>query len=135
MKHSLGPITMLLLCLLWTGSAIARPQAGRGQRPGGEMQPPAPPDSSQVVRMVEELAESISLSDTQQADIAALHLAHFAEVEALTAKGRPSRKEMDALRGEFEAEVKALLDEDQIAGFEEFVSRRRPQRPQGRPGR
>lgn len=134
--HTNTPRTWIFLfCMLCAGGALAQPQGGRGQRPQGEMQQPALPDSSQVERMMTELTELLSLDDGQRAEITALHLAHFAAVGELTSQGRPSRKDMEALRAEFEADVKALLDEEQVAGFEDFVASRRPGPPRGGRGR
>ncbi len=137
MKNPSKSTALLLLCLLWAGAALSAPAGSRGQRPGGgEMQPPAPPDSVQIERMMTEMAAAVSLSEEQRVRITALHFAHFAEVEQLMAGAgtgqRPGREAMDALRKKLENSVKALLIGEQVSKFEAFSRSHGPRAPQPR---
>ena len=131
---------MLIVCLLLSGAAVvlaenAQPPGGRsgsagiGRRAGGRgNQPPAVPDSTRIVQMVEEMAGSLSLTDDQKDEVLELHFAHFAEVEARMAGANDDREEhreeMEALRAEFQNDVKALLDDEQKAKYEELMKER-----------
>ncbi len=42
--------------------------------------PPMPPDSSQIVKMVDHLAKSLSLTEEQIAEVVELHFTHFNKI-------------------------------------------------------
>jgi len=92
--------------------------------------PPALPDSTRIVEMIDKLGESLVLTGEQKEKIAELHFAHFAEVKELMEKTKSNRenhrREMDAIREQFEDEVKALLSDKQQAEFEKFMKNRDP---------
>ena len=119
-------VCLLLVC----GSTVF----ARGGGP-----PPALPDSTQIVKIVEQTAQALSLDDEQKVQKSDLYFTHFAEARALmgSAQGRQenNRKQMDALRQGFEEEVKALLDDEQKNEFEELVKNRRNKSGQTRQGR
>ena len=141
-------IRTLVICLLLAGGATAfandgqpgdgrrGPAGGRNQESRGGDQPPTPPDSTQIVQIVEELAKALSLTDEQKDKISGLHFAHFAEVQRMMgqAMGDPAdhRRKMDGLRDAFEKEVKAELNNEQETKFETMAKGRRT-RP-GPPG-
>jgi len=97
--------------------------------------PPMLPDSSKIVKMVEELSNELSLSESQKAEITELHFAHFAEAKAKMeqnkAEHEKNRESMDASRKEFEAQVSELLTDEQKARFENLMKNRRPPRQKG----
>lgn len=134
-------IGMCVLCVLMAGSSATLAQGGRPAGPprGGPERggPPALPDSTQIVQIVDQLAEELSLSADQKEQISELHFAHFREVRTLMSAGRGNRdgirEKMEALREEFESNVKALLDEEQQAKFDK-LQKNRGQRS-GRQGR
>lgn len=121
-------IGMCVLIALMAGSSAVLAQGGRpaGPRGGGQERggPPALPDSTQIVQIVDQLAKELSLSADQKKQISELHFAHFREVQTLMSAGRGDREghreKMEALREEFESEVKARLDDAQQARFDEI---------------
>lgn len=98
-------------------------------------QPPPPtPDSLQIVKMVDELSATLSLSKEQKAEILKLHFDHFAEAKALMNQKETDREKhrskMDSLRKGFEDRIKSLLNDEQIKSFEEFLKTHGPQAQQ-----
>ncbi len=77
------------------------------------------------------MAEVLSLTDDQKDRISDLHFVHFAKVENLLSKAsgdrNGQRKAMDALRQDFEKDVKALLSKEQKSKFDELAKSRRGQ--------
>jgi hypothetical protein len=114
--------------VLITAAVFAQPQGRNSNR---ERQGPPPvPTSEQLERMVDQLAEEISLSENQKKKILDLHIEHFNTVKEKTSDSkRPERKEMEKLRSDFEESVKALLTEDQIVKFEKFMMELRGRHP------
>jgi hypothetical protein len=133
---------MSLVCVLMVGGTLAladdgQPRAGNGGRPDnrvqrelGRGQPPALPDSTQIVRIVEDMAKALKLTDAQKSHISDLHFAHFAAMKDRMGQAKGARedhrKEMDALRLRFEDDVKALLNEEQKREFEATAKKRGP---------
>ncbi|HAB51623.1 MAG: hypothetical protein A2315_06855 [Ignavibacteria bacterium RIFOXYB2_FULL_35_12] len=107
---------------LLSANILAQPD----QRPH---QPPTPPDSTRIVKMVNELSTALSLSKDQKEKITRLHFAHFQEAGELMKKDKAihenNRAKMDALRKEFDEQVEALLNNDQKKKFEEFFKEHR----------
>ncbi len=126
-----------MVCMLLTCGTTALAQSGRpsdhradGPGRGG---PPAVPDSTQIVKIVDDLAQTISLSADQKERVGNLYFAHFREVQVqksnLSGDREDQREKMEALRKEFAGEVKALLSDQQKVEFEEFQKSHRPERP------
>ncbi len=124
-------LTLLLGCFILSGSLFAQPQHRQG--------PPPLPDSTKIVKMVDELAKKLSLKEEQKTEIEKLHHEHFAEAEQLMAGHKSEREKhrqkMDALRQDFEEQVKALLNAKQKTEFEQFVKKHKPESRQKRPRR
>jgi hypothetical protein len=124
---------VLFICLLLAGGATVFANAGqpggRNQGARGGDRPPALPDSTQIVQIVVEMAEALSLSDEQKDKISDLHFAHFAEAEKIMSKAAGDREDqrgkMDSLRDDFEKKVKAELNDEQKAKFEKMAKNRR----------
>ena len=127
-------LSLILGMLLIAGNLFAQPQ----QR-GGMQGPPPLPDSVQIVKMVDELATAISLSDEQKKQVSELHFAHFEEAKELMEENKSDRENhrqaMDDLRQEFDEQVKELLTEKQLKDFEKFIKNRPKQPGENRPGR
>ncbi|GAB4372735.1 MAG: hypothetical protein Kow0042_16220 [Calditrichia bacterium] len=124
-------MNILLISLLFMAvSVFAQPR-----RP--QQQPPRLPDAKEIAKMTEELAAAIQLTEEQKTEINKLFSEHFKEVgkRMENRKGRREerRQEMDKLKSEFEAKVKALLNEEQQAGFEQFMKAHTPQPGRNRP--
>lgn len=132
MKYRL--LSLILGMLLIAGNVFAQPP----QR-GGMQGPPPLPDSAQIVQMVDELDEAISLSKEQKSKVSDLYFAHFEEAGELQEKYKGDREghreAMNDLRDEFDEQVKDLLTKDQGKGFEEFVKNRQKQQGGNRPNR
>jgi len=112
--------TLVLFALL------AMSTISMAQHPGGRNQngPRPIPDAAQIEKMIERLDKQLELSDEQSTNIKAVYVAHFEEMEAKTKDGRPSRDEMEALRAEFETEVKAHLTDEQQAAYDKMRQER-----------
>jgi len=97
-------------------------------------QPPQPPnmlpDSTQIVKMVDELSKELSLSKSQKTKITELHFAHFEEAKAMMEKSKTehekNKEAMDIFRKKFEAQVSELLTDEQKTEFEDLMKNRRP---------
>ena len=113
------------LIVLIVGNLFSQPP----QR-GGMQGPPPLPDSTQIVKMIDELAKEISLTDKQKTKVSELYFAHFEEAGELQEKykaDRESQREaMDELREDFD---------DQQKEFEVYIKNRQKQQPGNRPGR
>ena len=121
---------IVIISMILTGSVLGQPGGGgRGGR-GSNDGPPKPtiPDSAQIVEQVDELAVELSLTKDQKEAVLELHQEHFAEVEELlsnTDGDRDShREQMDALRKEFQEDMKELLSDEQYEKFEESMKTR-----------
>jgi hypothetical protein len=125
-------LSFILGVLLIAGNLFAQPP----QR-GGMQGPPSFPDSAQIFKMIDELDEAISLSKEQKSKVSELYFSHFEEAKELMEdkKGnRESHREaMDALRQEFDEQVKDLLNENQKTKFEKFIKNQRKQIGENRP--
>ncbi|NQV36472.1 MAG: hypothetical protein HQ509_00515 [Candidatus Marinimicrobia bacterium] len=89
------------------------------------------PDSKQIVQMVDELATALSLTEEQKTKVSEMHFAHFEEAKDQMEKSKTSRNNdrhaMDALRKEFEEQVKAVLNDEQKKQFETFIKNHGPE--------
>jgi len=125
------------LCLLTAGGSLVFAQGGPPRGNGGPGQPPALPDSSGIVEIVDEMAEALSLTDDQKSRVSELHFAHFAAAEKVLGASRGdregTREAMDDLRRDFEADVKEILTDEQQEAFDELSASRRGR--SGGPGR
>jgi hypothetical protein len=118
--------TNIIVVLLLISTTLFAQQGG--QR-AGQNGPPPIPDANQIKEMVNQLDDEISLSDEQEEKIVALYTAHFEEVKEKTSGNtRPNREEMEALKADFQKQVKALLSTEQQKGFETFVKNQEPKR-------
>ena len=110
--------------------------AQQDQKPQG---PPPFPDSARIVKMVDELAATLSLSKTQKGKVAELHFDHFAEAKVQMELGKEDREKhrevMDALRKDFEEQIQALLTDDQKIKLNEFMKNRGPRQGKPKPKR
>jgi hypothetical protein len=110
-----------------------------GQEPE-RPRPPMIPDSTQIVKMVDELTAELQLSNDQKVKISNLYFAHFKEMkakqEANIRKHEKEKEEMQQNRQKFENKVKSELTNEQQAKFEKFVQTKKQNRdnrpkPQG----
>ncbi len=127
MKKTLQTTTSFLLFFLLI-LCLSHPATAQKQKQSPP--PPNMPDSSQIVKMMDELAKELDLSDLQRSEITEMHMAHFKELKANVDKDRAMhdkhRQEMDANRKDFEKQLMALLSAEQKIEFEAFIKTRRP---------
>ena len=98
-----------------------------GNQKGGQQGPPPIPDEAQIEKMVENLADSISLSTEQKTAALVLFKEHFNQVrEKTSGNKRPKREEMEALKTGFEKQVKKLLSAEQQILFDDFHQKNHP---------
>lgn len=127
---------LLLATILLSTNLFAQdpppPPPDGGERPQGEGRPDGPPsmpDSTQIVKMVDELSEELALSDEQKAQLVKLHIAHFDTLKEMREKNRDDREGgREAMRASMEAfdgQVKALLTDEQKTKYDEIRKNRR----------
>ncbi len=130
-KSIIIALTIIFCAFFATSSLYSQPP----QQP----RPPMPPDSSRIVQMVDELANTLSLSGEQKGQVAKMHFAHFKEAGQLMKKHKETRDKerqaMDSLRKEFEEQLKALFTDEQKTEFEKFMKNRGPRPGQQKPRR
>lgn len=122
LTHLKRKILIPLSLLIITSTVLAQPRQGN-------QGPPPLPNRSQIAEMVEELDDVLELSKGQKAQISALYFAHFEEVKTVQNSGKVSRQEMDELKKHFQAEVKVLLNKNQVKKFES-LQKNKPVRQQ-----
>ncbi len=135
---SINRLSIIVGCLLLAGSTMAiaqdnpppRERGSQNNKPAMRKHPPAVPDSTQVVQMIEEMSRALSLSAAQKETISDLHFAHFAKVRALVSaapgKREETSKQRHQLRQEFEKEVRKRLTKAQRTKFDQMVKKHRP---------
>lgn len=69
--------------------------------------------------MITNLAKDLSLTDAQKTTISKLYNVHFDQLRKLTSGNqKPKREEMEALKTNFEKQIKAELTHEQLLKFE-----------------
>lgn len=106
-----------------------------------QKRPPMIPDDQQISKMVDEMAQELSLTKTQKEEITLLHKQHFAEVKQLMDTEKSEREQMkqkhDQLRIDFENRMRSVMKEDQLQKYDEFMKKleqRHQQKMQNRDG-
>ena len=86
-------------------------------------------DSERIEKKVEKLAEKLSLTTDQKEGISSLYLSHselIKEIRESEDKDRKEkREEINMLKNELDENIMALLNDEQIAKFEEFKANRK----------
>ena len=115
---------LILSFLLISSMIFAQTGGQRGERQDGHQGPPPVPNEKQIKEMVSNLAKEISLSDEQEAEILKLHTAHFETVKKkVSGNTRPTRQEMETFKNDFENQIKAVLNKEQIKVYETFMKK------------
>ncbi|MGQ1947482.1 hypothetical protein ACT3CD_10345 [Geofilum sp. OHC36d9] len=126
MKTMKSVLTIAFLVICSLGFA----QPGGGGQQGPQQGPPPVPNARQIEKMVNSLAEDLSLSDTQKEQVSAIYTAHFKTVkEKLSGNDRPERSEMEALDKKLEEKVSALLTKAQTSQYKTWLKKQSSQRP------
>ncbi len=124
----LAAFIVIVFCVFGSsGKLYSQPPQGR--------RPPMLPDSIHIVQRVNELANTLSLSDQQKAGILKLHFEHFGQIKQMMLKEKEHQEKMrsahDQLKEQFEASILRLLTDEQKTKFEEFSKTHRPHHPEG----
>lgn len=130
-KSRIGFLFGIIVMLI---SSVAYAQRPGGQ--GGRQQGPPPlPNKKQIVQMVHKLSDAVGLSEKQEGQVLKLYQQHFETAKKkMQSNARPSRNEMEALRSDFEKNVKAILTPAQQKKYDTFL-KKNEQRPPRRPPR
>ena len=126
---------MFAFAVLVSFAANAQPGYGMRSHPQGRGYGPGfGPDSCHIQLMVDDLADALSLTDKQKADILELHYAHMQEMKSISGKYpndcAGAREARIASRKKMDDAVKNILTADQQAKYDEFITERRG--PHGR---
>jgi hypothetical protein len=121
-RFNTGILLIIGAILFNSGSILAQQQQDRNQ-------PPKPPSTTEVNKMVDDLSVKLSLDKTQKQKVSELFSAHFNKLrESMGNKqGKGSQEEMQQKRKDFEKQVKNLLNDEQKAEFDKFMQSRGPQ--------
>lgn len=129
-KHYHTIILLFSGFVLFYGHLFAQPD----QR---QHRPPAPPDSAQIVNMVDELDKVILLSKEQKSDLSEIYSNHFEEVielmEDRSLNHETRHLAMANLQDDLEEQVIEILNEEQITKFEDFMENRQKRHGKKRP--
>ena len=129
MKRKMKTIGMILTAMVFMVFVSSHLQAQDQRRPH---HPPMLPDSTHVVKMVDQMAEELSLSNEQKATLVKMNLAHFKEVRGIVEQDRAAREKthekLEAMRKQFEGQMESVLDDQQKEQFKQFRETHRPPR-------
>ncbi|MBA7529525.1 hypothetical protein ES705_21723 [subsurface metagenome] len=118
----------IMAVLIWVTAFTASAQPGYGKGHHGRHGHWVS-DSCRVQLMVDDLSKELSLTDEQKQKIEEIHYAHINEVKELREKYQNdcvgARDARIQLRQKMDDEVKKILNKEQQAKYEEFMSERR----------
>ncbi|MCJ8164500.1 hypothetical protein MKJ04_06550 [Pontibacter sp. E15-1] len=79
------------------------------------------PVEQRVEKTTAKLKETVTLSEDQWSSLSAIYTKHFNEMDALRQQGseRPDREQMQALQASRNAEIKALVGEENLKKIQE----------------
>jgi len=133
---------MLVISLIITGTVIGQPGNNGGERKPERDQKNRPhqpmvPDSTQIIKQVDELSSILSLTENKKDTVLNIHLSHFSKIRQLIKESgnnhESTRSKMESLRKEFLDEMKSILSEEQYEKFEAFMKKHKPRsRPEKR---
>lgn len=126
MKRKFKNVLVTMLAVFVTIYTVNISQAQQGRQQG----PPPIPDDAQIEKMVEDLSESLSLTDDQEKQVSEKYFAHFDEVKVKMEAGRPSRDDMESLKTDFEKDLKSVLTKDQQDLYTAYLKKQEKNRPQ-----
>ena len=118
-RNKVSARIILAIAVLFLGCQIGLAQRSQGGQGG----PPPIPDQEQIDKMVDKLSEELDLSDDQKKVIQQKYEDHFKILESKMKEGRPDRNVMDAIKSDFENEVKAVLTDEQKIKYEKLMKK------------
>lgn len=99
----------------------------QAQPRGGQQGPPKMPNDEQIKEMVQDLSETLSLTEEQEQQVSDKYTEHFAEMKAkMDGNQRPDRDEMESMKSDFEADIKSLLTKDQQKLYKSYLKENQP---------
>ena len=120
---------MIAIVLLITTAACGQQRGRQGGPPqdGRNLQVTPPiPSTSQIEKMIDNLAHELLLTDTQKAKVLTLYKTHFELVKEKVKSGKPDRTEMKHFQTKFEKSVKAELTENQKKLYAVYLKKNQP---------
>jgi tRNA C32,U32 (ribose-2'-O)-methylase TrmJ len=126
-------VTMITSLILILGLMMNLNVQAQQHQQKGKQGPPPIPDQEQISKMVNELSKTLALDEDQKKDVEKKFNKHFEEVRAKKEESRPKREEMEALRTDFEEEVKSILDDKQKKQFDAFMKEKEKERGNKKP--
>lgn len=137
MSNMKNLILILALCTVASATTFAQPGGGRPDKPRNQENRPQLliPDSAQTVKLVDELASELSLSEDVKIEVLKLYLSHFSAVKNLEESSKDDQKSLrskkDSLRKELQDEMKKLLSDEQYKKYKNYMKKQnpRPERP------
>lgn len=131
MKRKVKTIEMAVLALVFMFLGVRQLYA---QGVMGEPQRPILPDSVHVVKMVDKMADELSLTDQQKTTLLKMNLEHFRKVRAIVKKDKTgheaTREKLETMRKQVEKQMASVLNDDQKEQFKHFLETHRP--PKGK---
>ncbi len=116
-----------LVVIIFFTMTVAMNQGFAQDRP---QHPPMLPDSVQVEKMLTELTQELSLSDSQQEQIREIQLIHFKKAKEMMEQNRAEHEQkrdaMEQSRKEFEKKILSVLTAEQQEKFIRFTETHRP---------
>ncbi|MRT93522.1 hypothetical protein [Ancylomarina sp. 16SWW S1-10-2] len=94
---------------------------------GGQQGPPPVPTTAEIQDMVNDITETLDLTDEKSDELLGLYKSHIKEVKSLM-KSRPKREKMESLESEFEKDVEAILTSDQQKLYKAYVKKQKSSR-------
>jgi hypothetical protein len=143
---------MILVGTIAVTAVSAQPGYGNGQGKGYGQHGQGPehfrghghgygPDSCHIQLMVNDVAKEVGLSDKEEAKLLQLHYDHMAEIKNIDVKYKndcvAARDARIASREKMDKSIKDMLNEGQLAKYDEFMQNRpgphgKPHQGQGR---
>lgn len=122
MKRKTKKSILTLFAMLFVFLMSLTTQAQDHKKQQGPPPPPPPiPDEEHFDKMMSDLTQTLSLTEEQAAKISELFEKHFKILKEKMEENKKHQEEMEALKDDFEKEIKAVLNKDQKKQFEDFV--------------
>ena len=125
-------LSMMLALAAMVPVFSANAQPGPGKCPHGKghgFGPGFGSDSCHIQLMVEDMADSLSLTDEQKAAILDIHYTHMQEMKSISGQYQNDcvgeREARIASRNKMDEAIKKVLSDDQLAKYNEFMEGRR----------
>jgi hypothetical protein len=123
-ENNIRNAILIIIAVVTTSVASAQ-----DRRPMG---PPPIPDEGQIEKMLLDLSEAISLSQSQLEDVSDLYYHHFEEMKTMQKEGKDKgdagRAAMENLKAELKKKVEAVLSPEQQKAYASWLKQQKPER-------